>query len=579
MRTEFRSTAGIAWAMVLCLLLSTYGCQTTASVSSESFKETLSDEPNRHTNRPGKERPMPIRIQLHHVHDFALTSSTVHGNPFTVSLSATLTHDSGEVLTIPGFYDGNGTWKIRFSPTREGLWRGTTASDDLALDGVELGPVEGVANTNPRAQGIPQIDPDHHQRFAWSNGTPFVPLGFECDWLFSYHQADPDRCRKHIDLIADRGFNTIVMNLYAHEWFTGKAPVELRPGAAEHLYSPSKLYPFGGTNDAPDHTRLNPAFFHDFDRLVSSLHERGVVAHLMIQVQNKQVRWPKWESPEDDRFWRYVVARYQAFGNVVWDVGKESKNLVRKASHTYVQERMDLIRSVDAYGHLVTVHDAEHRNSGGQFSELDEAADFVSDQVHLQDVDGYNREAIRRLRTLPKPYMNIEYGYELGVESFKTHPRRSTTWDNVLKWTWAIYLAGAYPCYYYDNVSWDLIKFEPEPPSWARYRDMKAFIDALPFNRMKGDNEFVERGLCLAEPGRVYLVYLPEGGDTSLDLSAVDDGTRLTVEWMDIFTGIRKQTGLEKESDWSGFNTALENPFDDPSQPCVLAVRAQGTSD
>lgn len=521
---------------------------------------------------------MPIHVQQHYIHDFTLTSPTPHDNPFAVELAATFTHESGDILQdIPGFYDGDGTWKIRFSPTREGLWCGQTSSDDPALNAIELGPVQGVAGTNPNVRGILQIDPEHPRKFAWSNGDPFILLGFECDWLFSYHQADAERCGRHIELIAGRGFNYIVTNLYAHEGFTARASDDPRPVASEYLFTPPKHYPFAGANDAPDHARLNPVFFQDFDRLMGALHERGMVVHLMIQVQNKRVRWPERRSSEDDRFWRYVVARYQAFGNLVWDVGKESKNLYRETgSHAYVLACMDRIREVDAYGHLLTVHDVERRNAGADLSEPDETADFVCDQVHLKDAYRYNREAIRRLRTLPKPYLNIEYGYELGVESLKTYRGGSTTtWDNLLKWTWAIYLAGAYPCYYYDNTSWDLIKFEPEPPSWARYQDLKAFLDALPFNRMQADNEFVERGLCLAEPGRVYLVYLPEGGSTALDLSAVDGSARLTVEWMDIFSGARKQTGLEQTRDWSAFNTVLENPLDDPSQPCVLAVRAQ----
>ena len=37
------------------------------------------------------------------------------------------------------------------------------------------------------------------------------------------------------------------------------------------------------------------------------------------------------------------------------------------------------------------------------------------------------------------------------------------------------------------------------------------FLEGLPFNQMVGDNEYVERGLCLALAGDAYLVYLPEG--------------------------------------------------------------------
>ncbi len=474
---------------------------------------------------------MPTQtVPRNHVHDFSLTSKAPHENPFTVALSATFTHSSGESIgPIPGFYDGDDSYKIRFSPSLDGDWKGLTQSDDPELDGITLDPITCEPGTNENIHGILQIDPQNPQKFAWSDGVPFVILGFEWDWLFSYHQSNPDRCDQHAKLISDRGFNYIVANLYAHSGFATKPNKDTRPVDTDHVYGPPAMYLFEGENDHPDHARMNVSFFKDFDRLMSRLHSKGIVIHLMLQVQNKGVNWPDRRSPEDDRFWRYVVARYQAYGNLVWDVGKESKNLHRETGdHGYTLERMAIIRETDAYDHLVTVHDAIHRSAGAN-TEPDEASDFVSDQVHLKDVYRYNREALRRLRSLPKPYMNIEYGYELGVESLKTYTGASTApWQDLLNWTWSIYLAGAYPCYYYDNTSWDLIKFDPEPSSWKLYQEMKSFLDGLPLNQMQGDNEFVEHGLCLANPGQVYLVYLPEGGNAMIDLGLVADSATFT---------------------------------------------------
>ncbi|MCZ6632761.1 MAG: DUF5060 domain-containing protein, partial [bacterium] len=374
-------------------------------------------------------------VGQHQIHDFTLQSDTQHANPFQTRLSATFTHNSGATIDhLPGFYDGKITWKIRFSPTLEGTWTGKTTSDDPALDGLDLDPILCTPNPNPHIKGILQIDPENSRRFAWSNNDPCLPLGFEIDWLFSYHQADPGRCYKHVDLIAERGFNYIVTNLYAHTGFATRENNDTRPVDPEYIFGPPEHYLFEGTNDNPDHSRLNITFLQDFDRLMAYLHQKSLIVHLMLQVQNKGVNWPARRSPEDDRFWRYIVARYQAYSNLIWDVGKESKNLLRQTgSHAYTLERMVLIRGADAYHHLVTVHDVEQRNAGIH-SEPDRASDFVSDQIHLKDVGRYNREAIRRLRTLEKPYMNIEYGYELGTETLKTYTGASTApWQDILK--------------------------------------------------------------------------------------------------------------------------------------------------
>jgi hypothetical protein len=410
------------------------------------------------------------------------------------------------------------------------------------------------------------IDPAQPRRFAFSDGSRCVPLGFECDWLFSMHQSKPEEARAFVDLLAGRGFNYIVTNIYAHTGFSD--------AARDDVYGPPAMYVFGGTNDAPDHSRMNVEFFRDFDRVLAHLHARGVVAHLMIQVQNKLVRWPARRSREDDMYWRYVVARCQAFGNVVWDVGKESYNLLKETgSHDYTLDRIRLIRDADAYSHLVTVHDAV-AGSAGANSPVDEACDFVSDQVHLGDAARYNEEAAKRFRLAAKPYLNIEYGYEKGARPIRTYTSRTTReWDEVLLWTWAIYMGGAYPCYYYSNTAWDLLAPDPEPPGWRRYRYLADLLAGLDLGPMEPANDLVASGFCLAKPGRQYLVLLPEGGDIVIDLGAVAAGAEARCEWMDIRSGERAINVANVATDRRSA-AKMPNPLPDPAAPCVVAVRA-----
>ena len=43
-------------------------------------------------------------------------------NPFQAAFAAGATGPGGIRLTLPGFYDGNSSWKVRFAPTAEGEW-------------------------------------------------------------------------------------------------------------------------------------------------------------------------------------------------------------------------------------------------------------------------------------------------------------------------------------------------------------------------------------------------------------------------------------------------------------------------
>ncbi|MBM4046888.1 MAG: hypothetical protein FJ279_17425, partial [Planctomycetes bacterium] len=61
---------------------------------------------------------------------------------------------------------------------------------------------------------------------------------------------------------------------------------------------------------------------------------------------------------------------------------------------------------------------------------------------------------------------------------------------------------------------------------------------------------------CLANPGREYLVYLPEGGEVTVDLTAAS-GT-LTVEWFNLGSG----TAVDGGTATGGAKRAFHAPFD-----------------
>ena len=57
------------------------------------------------------------------------------GNPFDeVQLHAVFESD-GKSVKVPGFYDGDGVYRIRFSPPTLGAWRWRSVSNARALDG------------------------------------------------------------------------------------------------------------------------------------------------------------------------------------------------------------------------------------------------------------------------------------------------------------------------------------------------------------------------------------------------------------------------------------------------------------
>lgn len=518
-------------------------------------------------------------------HDFVVNHRPAQGaDPFRIVLSATFIHESGaRIENVPGFYDGDDRYVIRFSPDRPGKWTARTCSEEAALDGREL-PALQCTQTERMLSGMPRIDSDNSRRFVLDDGTPYIPLGFVCDWLFAYHQRHPEDCARQLDRLAARGFNTIEINVYAHTGFASSTDgrgIGEYPACDEHVYAPPDLYVFGGSNEKPDHRVLNVEFFRKFDRLMELLEERRMVAHVMFQAQNKRVNWPVRRSMEDDRYWTYVTARYQGFRNLIWDIGKECGHLRTEfGDHSYTIDRIALVRCADAHGHLVTAHDTDWKSDGG-VTVADRHCDHVSDQPHLGDADAYHREALAKQRLLDVPYVVVEYGYEEGVERLKTYMGGTCAdWQTILVWTWSIYASGAYAYYYYNNTAWDLIKFDPEPPGWSRYTFLRDFLASIPYNEMAPADEFTNRGFCLAKPGAAYFVFLPEGGDVELnlvDLRGADYVTDSSIEgvqvtWLDICTG----QSLTHAITSADFRTALTNPLAHPEAPCAIRILSNG---
>ncbi len=52
----------------------------------------------------------------------------------------------------------------------------------------------------------------------------------------------------------------------------------------------------------------------------------------------------------------------------------------------------------------------------------------------------------------------------------------------------------------------------------------------IPLARMTPHEELATTSYCLADPGKAYVVYLPAGGEVTVDLSAAPGS--LAVEWM-----------------------------------------------
>jgi hypothetical protein len=452
--------------------------------------------------------------------DLTFKSTSKHDNPFMVEFSAEVTGPGETHFGQLGFYDGEGAWKIRLAPNAPGKWSIRTVSNDPQLNGKTVGDILCVEQKNPRVHGGLLVDPEHPHHFVREDGTRFFYSGFECDWLFALELAACDPKLPQTTILLDKlvahNFNVVYMNTYAHTGF--------RRSGQQPNFAPPAKYAWGGSNEQPDHSMLNLPFWQHYDRVIQAMWERGLEAHIMIKVYNKHVTWPKIGSPEDDMFFKNVLARYAPFCNVHWDFSKESNN---EKNLEYKLGRMALIRKYDPYRRQLTTH-TDHTDYPQYIGVLD----YRTDQNHTN----FHKTALRQRASEPWPIVNSEYGYEqgaLGPED-KTYGVAQDA-VTVFKRAWEVYMAGAYGAYYYTYTSWDVVRVNDAPPGYGYYRNLVKFFNQVGLWKMEPADSLVGTGHCLANPGVEYVVYQPEKRDFTLK---VENATRgLVADWYNPLTG------------------------------------------
>jgi hypothetical protein len=482
-------------------------------------------------------------------HDFAFPSKAVPDNPFRVSFTATVTQPDGKSWKTLGYYDGGGVWKLRVAPHLEGSWSLVTHSAVADLDGRRAAFV-CVKNPNPRVHGGLRIDREHPRHFIWEDGQRFFLLGYECDWLWALDLQRPDAKATHafLDGLAAHGFNYVILNAYAHDtsWRKGKT--------GDDDYGPPPLYAWAGTNEQPDHSRFNLDYWRHYDRVMQALSERGMIAHVMIKVYNKQVHWPAAGGFDDDQYFRWLVARYAAYPNVVWDFSKEAHN---EKDLDYKRGRLRLLRGHDPYRRLLTVHDDNAAYDKGAYNEL---LDYRSDQQH----SSWRQTLLAQRQQRTWPVVNVEFGYEHGPKgpADKTY-RVAQPPEEVCRRAWEICLAGGHVVYYYTNTAWDVLRPQETPPGYAYFRNLRRFFEATGYWRLEPAEGVVSDGYCLADPGREYVVFLNRAKPLTLQLEKV--AAPLPAQWYHPFTGKRAAAGrlgngaaaLQPPPDWGDGPVAL----------------------
>lgn len=222
-------------------------------------------------------------------------------NPFDAASSVTFTHiDTGRKRTTGMFYDGDKTWKFRFTGTVAGKWQFSTASDIPALDG-HRGTIRVSANTDPKIKG-----------FLTYKGNRFAIQRKNEDDLHGYiFNAYMSRV-KHPACLEDFGSDLTKVTNAVRAYFKNA-----RDNGFEivFVHVNSNWFKFGvKEHNKHDSENPDPVSFRVLETIIKTVHGMGGRVHIWAWGDESR----KWtpigvpggiNGPVDRRLQRYIAAR------------------------------------------------------------------------------------------------------------------------------------------------------------------------------------------------------------------------------------------------------------------------------
>jgi hypothetical protein len=182
--------------IILCLGIAAAGCGGNAEQT--TLAEIPTETAGREVPRISAVRPDRDEVPRYESIEMVLTVDAEYANPYDarqVRLDGYFAGPDGIEMKVPGFWDGQSAWRIRFTPSREGEWSyRLTVADSRGVSAPAEGTFQATASSLHgwvRAGNL--VDPAYSPRYlAYDDGTPFYGIG-HCDaWSIMAAGVDAD---------------------------------------------------------------------------------------------------------------------------------------------------------------------------------------------------------------------------------------------------------------------------------------------------------------------------------------------------------------------------------------------------
>ncbi|TWT93574.1 DUF5060 domain-containing protein [Neorhodopirellula pilleata] len=291
---------------------------------------------------------------------------------------------------------------------------------------------------------------------------------------------------------------------------------------------------------------------------------------------------------------RELIARFGHNLALNWNLGEENTQTTEQ-----VKAMIDYIAQLDAYDHNIVIHTFPNQQDQVYDPLLGDRSGLTGVSLQNSSLETTHSDTVRwveKSARAGKPWIVAfdESGSaahaqcpDLGYNGFDGHDRTGKmvyTEHKVRKQTlWATLMGGGAGCEYYFGYQFDqndivCEDWRSRDRSWDYCRIAIGFFHdhSIPFWEMTnadalvGNPDHEPATFCFAKPDELYLVYIPDGDETKLDLTGVA-GT-LNVRWFNPRVGGNLQSGSVDQVSGGG-RVSLGSPPEDAGEDWLAVIR------
>jgi len=541
-------------------------------------------------------------------------------NPFLdYRMMVTFQHASGSPrYVVPGYFAADGkaantssesgtTWRAHLSPDKVGKWSyrvsfvkgkqvavsgsgGTPVPNCDGKSGTfEVGPSD-ASGRDMRTRGRLQYVGKHHLRFAGS-GEYFLKCGADAPENFLAY-AEFDGSFKN-----DGHKDDLVKTWQPHvkdwrpgdpTWKNGKGKGII--GAINYLASEGlnsfsflpfnvggddrNVFPYVAYNDW---THLDCSRLDQWEIVLSHGERMGMYLHFKtMETENEMFLDGGNLGSQRKLYYRELIARFAHHMALNWNLGEE----INTASHEQKAAWGNYFHTTDPYQHNIVIHNMNepHYDLLGKASALT-GFSLQTSKPDFRDVHRRTLDYINRSAAAGRPWVvacdepgDAQHSLRPDDDAGTSHTdaRKNAVWGNILAGGAGLEFYFGYKHAHSDLTCQD---FRSRDGFWDYCRYALEFFkkQKIPFWEMKNADGKVSGvdGYCLQQPGKLYLVYLKNGGAATLDMSGAKGDFK--VKWYNPRSGGSLESGSTKTVSGGG-KRALGLPPRDRDQDWLAVV-------